>query len=765
MRVLATLAAIVVLGSGTPSFAAPAASQHPVYWPEGVKRIPDPIVRATRTFAKNPTKANLTRLYKTFAQHRPKTPSPVRGPGAFLSLLERKPRFERFLHEFKELQHTDGDLAVALGKFRTLGGESVTGSVAGVFGWDGDRHAAIAHPAGFDVVLPDGKSTKTMSFGIFKDPKSFKWFNRLGYLPSLITDFEADEAAVRIENFADKVKLDGKGHFVVAYSRVSITNKGKTARTMSPKASPEMIAFGEREATIAPGATRHFDFATVLDRYGRVTGWPAADEVKALGGFDRHLATMQTYWDTKLSEIADIHTPDRDLNNAYRAGFIYTHIVKDGGKTNVGENGYDRVWDHDAIGILGGLLSVGNMRGARQLLRNLPTGFEFADATYKYSWPWALYLLKTGDKAFVKRNLKKIKETAHEIGTSRTGPGGIMKPSFAIDQTGYWTVDNWSALFGLKSYEFIARELGDQAEADWARAEYKSLHGSVARQLRKVIKRHELDYIPASMTEPNEMNRTGRPDDANWAAHLLFGRWAWDGWLAGAHQNGAGLDMIDETYDWGFERLSRAGLPRGTFGGFPGYSSAYNAGYGAAALRGTKHRDAGIKAAQFMIEKAQSGPWSWWEGISAPRKSPWAGTHPAGGTGSSPHMWGQSVFTKVVLDSLAAEFYDGRVIVGRGVPTEWLKPLVPIQVSNFPISGSKHLNVTITPMDQMQIRLDLTGDRPSGSVMFSLPVFVNNIAAVSHGKVNLEDGTVTFPSSVRRVTVTLANPLSTGGSH
>jgi hypothetical protein len=66
-------------------------------------------------------------------------------------------------------------------------------------------------------------------------------------------------------------------------------------------------------------------------------------------------------------------------------------------------------------------------------------------------------------------------------------------------------------------------------------------------------------------------------------------------------------------------------------------------------------------------------------------------------------------------------------------------------------------------MDKRQIRLDLTGDVPLGNVIFSLPIFVNNIATASAGIVNREDGSVTFAPGVRRMTVTLANPLSSPG--
>lgn len=760
------LAVVVAIATSTASAAAPAKLQA-TRWPDGQARIAEPIIQALKLYRKRPTRSNLTRLYKAFDANPPgpKTVLPAQGPGSFLGLLAQKPTQHRFDQHLENAVHNDGDLATALGHVRTLDGTDITGSLAGVFGWEGARHPAVAQPASFDVVRADGKVQK-LGFGIFRSPKTFTWRNKHGYLPSLVTEFEDDGQRVRIENLADEVDLDGD-KVVVAYSRVSITNDGKTARELDPEPSEGLVALNAPGTRFAPGETKHFDYAAVMNA-GKRTRVPTAARLRQAGGFDQHAARVERHWTTKLSEIAQIDTPDARINDAYRAGFIYTHIIRDGARTNVGANAYTRAWDHDAIGIVSGLLSVGNFKGARALLGKMPKGFEFADATYKFSWPWALYLMKTGDRAFVRRHFKKIQGEARQIGTSRTGPGGIMKPSYAIDDQGHWTVDNWSALFGLKAYEYLARELGETGEANWAGAEYRSLHRAVSKQLGKVIKDHGLEYLPASMTEPNEMNRTGRPDDANWAAHLLFGRWAWDGWLAGGKQSGKGLEMIDQTYDWGFERLARAGLPKGTFGGFPGgkpagvpgHSSAYNAGYGAAGLRGKRHRTAGIQAAEFMIEQTQSGPYSWWESNAAPRATPWEGTHPAGGLGSSPHMWGQSVVNKVVLDSLMAEFFDGKVIVGRGVPGKWLaEGQRPVAVTNFPIAGGRRMGATITRVSPTEVRLDLTGDAPKKNVLFSLPAFVGNIAKTSAGRVDQKEGIVSIGPNARTVTVTLTKPL------
>ena len=66
-----------------------------------------------------------------------------------------------------------------------------------------------------------------------------------------------------------------------------------------------------------------------------------------------------------------------------------------------------------------------------------------------------------------------------------------------------------------------------------------------------------------------------------------------------------------------------------------------------------------------MIADGQSGPYSWWESQQFPNPgSPWIGTHPEAGNGSSPHAWGMANANMVLLDSLAAQRSDGSLIVG-----------------------------------------------------------------------------------------------------
>ena len=272
--------------------------------------------------------------------------------------------------------------------------------------------------------------------------------------------------------------------------------------------------------------------------------------------------------------------------------------------------------------------------------------------------------------------------------------------------------------------------------------------------LDATIHRYRLDYLPCSMLQPNTANRCKNPEDANWAAPMLFGRWAWDAPLFGASVSGPGVQLIDATYAYGFHRLAGK-LPPDTFGGFPSnyYSTGYNAGYGSGGLAGIRYRDQGIRSYQFMVTHTQSGPYSWWESASAPSTtSAWVGSHPTAGGGSSPHAWGIANANKVLLDALVTQRSDGVLLVGRGVPNEWLASGKTISVANFPTTNGTRISLEMSS-EGRTVTLRLTGS--TGTVLFQLPAFVGNIASSSAGTVDQGTGTVQLPAPNRTVTVQL----------
>ena len=641
---------------------------------------------------------------------------------------------------------------------------------AAVIGWAGDQDGVVACLGG-SFFVRDGQYT-TYGFGVYDDSTT-TWVNASGYLPALVTRFHRSGAEIAIINFGDRVVVGGLP-YVFVYSRVEVQNPTAKTLIVDPQPSRGLTPLTSIPDTVPPGGTVDHDYVVTADRFGGTYPVPSSAALAASGGFAQHFRHMSQFWNEQLGQIAQLSLPDRSLSDAYRAGYIDTQIIRDGNRLNTGENGYDAEFSHDVIGILANLFTQGDFQNAHALLtraRHVVGGqAQYVDGLWTYSWPWAMYLMKTGDRRFVKENFTtegplgarepSIKDAAHQIAADRTGPGGIMEKTDDIDTNGYWTIDNYEALMGLAAYRYLAEQLNDGAEVVWATGQYSSLLAATNATLKATIGADRLNYLPCSMLQSNKDNRCANAEDANWAAPFLFGRWAWDGYLFGAERSGPGYRLIDATYQYGFARLVGK-LPANTFGGYPSdfWSTAYNAGYGSWGLAGTAYRDQGILGYQWMIANDQSGPYSWWESASNPNPgSPWVGVHPAAGQGSAPHAWGMANANKVLLDSLAAQRADGQLIVGRGVPDAWVRTGQVIEVDNFPTQNGQRISLQIaTTGDDVTLRI--TGGDLGGPALFQLPAFVANISSASTGSVDEASGTVTIQPSTRIVVVTLQHPV------
>lgn len=640
------------------------------------------------------------------------------------------------------------------------------------FGWEGDKDAPIAYIDGSYRLRDNGNQMVT--FGVKDIPGKVKWYNAEGYLPCFVSEYTKEGMEYKVENFANKHTIDGND-FEIAYSRMTVTNTTEEEKYL-PRVSSNLIPLNEEAestARISAGETIVRDYAIGADRFGGTYDYPDSAKIVEQGSFDENYAQMKEYWNNRLEPLTQLDLPDEQLVNAYKAGFIYTLIIRDdvnGGKElHVGENGYDIMFDHDTIGIVASLLTEGDFTYAKEYLATLPAQLQYDDAKWKYSWPYALYLSKTGDYEFIEEKFDTIKTNTHNVETDRIDGGeGIIKRTNAIDSNGYWLIDNWSALAGLTTYQYLCDEMYEkygsdiyQTESVWAQEEYDSLLAVVEETQREMRETYDYPYLSIDMHVPTEQSARGDVRDGNWASMFLFGRWGWDGWLFGAEQEGSEMiSLIDDTYTHGFERREEVSDTIYNFGGYPHgyYSSAYNAGYGSTALRGEEYRDAGIKAYQFMIENAMSGPFGWWEGVDYPSESsPWDVAHAKGGGGSCQHMWGQSTATKVLIDSLVAEKIDEKIIIGRGVPQEWIIAGESFSISNHVVEQGKKIGYSInTAEDGKTVTIEFTGDTTELPLSIELISFKNNIASVSGGFEYDEDaGIVTVPGGTKTVTVTL----------
>jgi hypothetical protein len=108
----------------------------------------------------------------------------------------------------------------------------------------------------------------------------------------------------------------------------------------------------------------------------------------------------------------------------------------------------------------------------------------------------------------------------------------------------------------------------------------------------------------------------------------------------------------------------------------------------------------------------------------------------------------------VLLDSLVAQASDGTLIVGRGVPDQWITPGNTISVTNFPTTNGKRLTIKISAGDH-SVKLTLNGSPPTATVQFQLPLFVDNIATSTAGTIAQTTGTIRLSAHEQTVTVRL----------
>lgn len=618
----------------------------------------------------------------------------------------------------------------------------------GVFGCEEDKWSPMVTADGSFRIQPYGEfgGAINIDFG-FVPSKPVKWYLAEDFLPCHTVEFESGALRVKIENLADIVSYSGV-RFEAAYSRVTVENRSSVE--ISLPAMPNEVAVLRNDGdVIEPGDTVIRECAVFADRLGDDEAiYPCVDVLKRSGGFDVHYVRMKEYWTERLKGIVDLDLPDRELVNSYKAGFIYTHIIRDKADLWVGINQYHHTFSHDSIGIMQGLFTLGDMKNAKAYMEAFKDcKAHYPDGYWKMPWVYAVYLLKTGDLDYIRGAFGDITAWAHKIGEDFDTEMGIMGKSYAIDTYGYWTIDNEAAMMGLTAYAWMCEKLGGRDdEITWARELYTKILEGTNAHVANTQKERNISYIPMSPLLSNDQTSRCDPRDANWASMFLFGRWNWDGYLFGAPQYGILHDCVDDTYAWGINNRREVTDSPYCFGGYShGFDcGAYNAGYGAAALRGERYRDMGIKAYQYMIENVQSAPYSFWEGITVDKNKErfWEKCPLTWGGGSSPHMWGQSTCTKVLVDSIVALKADGNLIIGRGIPTEWTEDGKEFSAKNFLASDGKRVDVTVKT-EGKEITVEVTGEV---AYTVELPVLVGKIKNAQGCEFDREKGIVCVPA-------------------
>ena len=174
-------------------------------------------------------------------------------------------------------------------------------------GWQGNFYPAFAYlsgsyfargvPTTFTQGSPRATAARWYSFSAFtfglaagQSPpaQSIQWTMDSGYLPALQTSFTRNNVAISITNFANRVVIGGNP-FVLAYTRVSVTNNGTAAVTVPPGGSgPNLVRLTPVNDSVAAGQTRNHDFVSAIDRFGASRRVPVHRDPGVIGAELRH---------------------------------------------------------------------------------------------------------------------------------------------------------------------------------------------------------------------------------------------------------------------------------------------------------------------------------------------------------------------------------------------------------------------------------------------------------------------------------------------
>jgi hypothetical protein len=698
-------------------------------------------------------------------------------------------------------------------------------------GWQGNFYPAFAYLSGsyFARGVPNTFTQGSTSYcgamysftaftfglaaGQSPPAQSIQWTNESGYLPSLRTSFTRNNVAISITNFANRVDLGGSP-FVLAYTRISVTNNSTATVTVPPGGSgPNLVRLTAVNDSVAAGQTRNHDFVAAVDRFGATVAYPSTATLTASApSYDAAHDQMAAFWNTRINATAQpslpnlqlpstgLANPGTALLNAYRAGTAYHLMMQVGKAPFSAANNYAWLLNHDVPGELAARFTTGDYSDARNLLligrTSEQPGFPsnganwYWDGVWKTPWVWAIYLAKTNDTAFVSQFFN---DTQTQFGPSlrtmirthyvnQLDTDGTLKSNFDNDSTGKWILSNYSALIGLAAYKYIATRIGETAEAQFAQQAYTSLHNSLNTVIGNNQAANGFNFLPCEVQRANTANRCNTFNDANWAQAGWSGQNQWDTMLMGGTPLSGIIGdpgQLDRMYTFGFNRLANGGVPFPSFGAFSGFSTAYNTAYSEGGLYATQFRDLAITSYAWQIQNTTGGPNAWWEanGSGPSANNIWAGSHAGPQFGAVPYAWPIAHQQLALIRAIAAEgltatgtgpfTYTRPLYIGRGIPNTWIAAGQTIAVSNVTSSfnfdtGARTtygVSLAVTkPGTGRVITVTLSGTLPGGAVNIQLPVFATStVVSVTGGSFNATTRTVTANAGVTQVVITLNN--------
>jgi len=437
-------------------------------------------------------------------------------------------------------------------------------------------------------------------------------------------------------------------------------------------------------------------------------------------------------WSAKLGRV-DIRLPAtaRAFSDTFRTAAAHILINRDGPALQPGPRRYARSWIRDGATMAAALLRVGCTGEVRDYIRwyarhqapdgtvpccvdrNGPDWLAEYDSQGELIYAIMEHFRFTGERAFlaemwpaVTRSVDRIEAlrsqrlTAEFQTPEKRARYGLLPESvshegyLAHPVHAYW--DDFWALRGLKDAAVMAEILADGPRALRLAALRDSFRETLHSSIMATMTDRRVDYIPASV----EWADIDPAATAN-AIALLDEAQA----LPAA--------AIDRTFD---EYLSNFRKRRSGEVDWSNYSPYEIRIVGALVRLG--RRQSAFELAQFLLGDRRPPAWNQWPEIA------WRDPRSPGHIGDMPHTWIAAEFVLAFRSMLAFEREaDQTLVVGAGIPTEWLEADGGVGVDGLP-TWYGTLGFTMRGNgDAVDMDLTLTGDAmvPPGGIVVRPP--------------------------------------------
>ena len=488
--------------------------------------------------------------------------------------------------------------------------------------------------------------------------------------------------------------LDGGG--VVPWLAQGQLPPDASARDVSEQATGA-LAYALR---LPPGQTRDVFVQVPLGPEARPEAAAVPPAAAARLGNAR-LAGADSDWTESLGRVR-IDLPDTaggaDVARALRTSLAYILLNRDGPALRPGSRSYARSWIRDGALMAAALLRLGHDAEVRDYIRwyapyQFPSGkvpccvdargsdpVPENDSHGELIYLVAEYFRFTGDTALVRDVWPHVAAAAGYIDTLRAQR---MTPAYASDSNHlFWGLlpesishegysakpehSYWDDLWGLRGLEdasFLAGVLRLQPVAAQLAVQADTFRADIVASMRASMAAHGIDYVPGSaelgdfdatsttigVAPGGELGRLPEP-----ALHETFERY----WREFVTRR----DALAQTPANGAS--GAAAEAAGTANRFENYTPYEWRVVGTFVRLGWRER--AVEALRFFMHDRRPPAWNGWAEVV------WRDPRTPRFIGDMPHTWVASDFLRSALDMLAYEQGDTALVVGAGVPAEWL---------------------------------------------------------------------------------------------